>query len=130
MTTTIGIVGSRHWSDYDAFCALLLTIPEANACGAVVSGGARGVDAMARMWAREMGRYYREYKPQIGLYRTFYEAAHARNQEIVDDLVRCRAAGHEVALIALPGPQSRGTYDTMRRAERADVKVILREVRE
>lgn len=125
MSTTIAIVGSRHWTDEKAFRRILLTIPEATSCGAVVTGAARGVDWMAARWARETGRYLREYPPLPG-HRTFTAAAHERNQKIVDDLVICREKGHQVALIAMPGPTALSTYDTIRRAERAGIRIIIK----
>lgn len=124
MTTTVAIVGSRHFSDYAAFCALLADIPEANACDAVVSGGARGVDTMAARWASETERYLRVYvvNSERG---TFSQRTHARNQNIADDL-----AANDGVLIALPGPKSKGTYDTVRRCKALGVKVIVKEVPE
>lgn len=129
VTTTVGIVGSHYWSDYDTFQGVMLVIPEAAACGAVVSGGARGVDEMAERWAKETGRYFQGYPP-LPDRRPFTVRAHERNQRIVDHLDECRRKGHTVALIAMPGPKSRGTYDTIRRAERQGIKVIRWEVPE
>lgn len=130
--STLGIVGSRHYSDYAAFCALLDTDPELAAMvpfvGLVISGAAPGVDEMAARWARERGIELAEYAPSRS--RPFVRAAHMRNQQIADRLDESRRAGQKAALLALPGPESKGTYDTIRRVERYGIEVIKRDVPE
>lgn len=133
MTTTIGIVGSREWSDKAAFEKLLLWDDEIwvlvrSSDVRIVSGACRGVDEMAAWYAQKHHCALTEYAPSKS--RPFTQATHERNQMIADDLMRSRDEGHEVALIAMPGPKSNGTWDTVRRAERAGIKVIVREVPE
>lgn len=53
MTTTIGIVGSRSWTDYAAFRAILSEITKSWTISSerpmrIVSGGAKGVDWVRR----------------------------------------------------------------------------------
>jgi hypothetical protein len=116
--TTVGIVGSRHWTDYDAFVRAVAR----HVLGAqwIVSGGASGVDAMAVSYARSRGFALRVYRTRRhaadGRKWSFTEAAHARNQQIVDA---------SDVLIACPGPQSKGTYDTIRRARKKGIPVVL-----
>lgn len=103
--TTFAIVGSRHWTDYAAFVEIVERhIPPG--VTRIVSGGARGVDTMAISFAIERGLAYTVHWIEEG--EPFRAAAHARNQQIVD-----AADGG----LALPGPKSKGTYDTIRRAK-------------
>lgn len=129
--TVVAIVGSRHWTDYEAFRAVLSEIEEVQSANRIVSGGAHGVDQMAERFADESPNCtFNKHIPDTRTHRTFTQATHARNQQIVDDLAECQDRGHRVALIALPGPDSRGTWDTVNRATRAGIKVIVREVPE
>lgn len=110
----VAIVGSRNWTDYAGF---LLQLPDVGDYDTIISGGAAGVDAMAKRWAERAGLAYIEFHvnqhiPSLG----FTRAAHARNQQIVD------ACDH---LIAMPGPESKGTWDTIRRARACGIPVTI-----
>lgn len=107
--TTYAIVGSRHWNDYETFCAHLA----GRGIESVVSGGAPGVDTMTARWGRgEIHLHVYPSKPERG--ETFTDAAHRRNQQIVD------AAD---SLIAFPCQCSKGTWDTIRRAKKKGIPV-------
>ena len=107
--TTYAIVGSRHWNDYEAFCAHLA----GRGIESVVSGGALGVDSMSEAWAQPpVG--FKSYPPIQLRDETFTDAAHRRNQQIVD------AAD---SLIAFPCQCSKGTWDTIRRAKKKGIPV-------
>lgn len=128
--TTIGIVGSRHFADYEAFRRALVhedagVFQLLMRATRIVSGGARGVDSLAARWVRENGLQLVEYLPTRIKGDTFTDAARARNQEIAEDL-----AANDGVLIAMPGPKSKGSYDTIRRCRKLGVKVIVREVAE
>lgn len=119
--TTVGIVGSRHWITADSwktFCQLVE--PRLGGVQWIVSGGASGVDAMAITYARTHSLGWtvfpaKRHAPD-GRKWTFTEAAHARNQQIVDA---------SDWLIAMPGPKSKGTYDTIRRARKKGIRVVI-----
>lgn len=116
--TTYAIVGSRHWTDYAAFVEIVERhIPRTTT--RIVSGGAAG-GTMAERLAKETGLSLAVYPPEplrplpiIGAMpnpgEEFTRAAHRRNQRIVDEA--------DGGGIALPGPKSKGTYDTIRRAK-------------
>lgn len=112
--SAIAIVGSRRWTDYDAFCQAM---PDLSAYDTIVSGGAKGVDEMAELLARTLDKRLVVHRPVLDGAETFHEAAHARNQAIVN------AAD---ALIAFPGPRSKGTWDTVRRAKEKGIPVFMR----
>lgn len=109
------IIGSRNWTDYDSFRReVFAAFPGADVAeiGEIVSGGARGVDAMARRLADELGVALIEYPPtphSPGT-RAYALACKRRNQQIAD---RLRVAYDEA--IAFPGPDSKGTWDCVRR---------------
>lgn len=112
---TVAIIGSRRWSDFDAFCEAL---PDLAEYGRIVSGGAAGVDTMACMIAGVLKIPCVEFRPRVSAganHAQFTKAAHERNQRIVD------AAD---AMIAFPGPRSRGTWDAIRRARKKGIPVI------
>jgi len=79
---TVAIVGSRRFNDYDRFVELLGDLPMFDR---VVSGGASGVDGMAHTYALATGKAFKAFLPDTSRYRTFTAAAHARNQQIVDE---------------------------------------------
>jgi len=114
--STAAIVGSRKWSDYRAFVRLL---PALFGVTKIVSGGAKGVDAMAERFAREFGYAFEVFRPKRG--KDFTTAARSRNQQLVD-VADC--------VVALPGPRSKGTWDTVRRARAKGIRVYVVEVLE
>lgn len=110
----LGIVGCRHFKDYNVFCEMMECLTKKHLDGQeisrIISGGAAGVDQMAKMWAEENGIpcvvFSVADEPQD---LSFTEQAHRRNQKIVDE---------SNLVFAFPSRGSRGTWDTVRRAER------------
>lgn len=51
-----------------------------------------------------------------------------RNAHMLDMLLALRACGYEVAVYAFPGPESKGTWDMVRRANVANVPVFVHRV--
>ncbi len=117
--TAIGIVGSRYFDDYHAFCDIVTPLLPDGGGFRIVSGGATGVDEMAEMLARDINAPFVEYHQAREPEPSFTRRCHARNQRIVDA---------SDWLIALPGPDSRGTYDTIMRAQKAGKRVIVVQV--
>ena len=104
----IGVSGSRSFNNYNLLSDAL------NACLAVygyitiVSGGAKGADSLARLWARENKVNIIEYLPEWtknGVYNPY--AAFQRNKLIAekcDELIACLVTG-------LPCNGTRNTMD-------------------
>lgn len=115
---SIGIVGSRtagSEADYRNLCEFLQGRPIAR----IVSGGARGADALARRYATDLGIMLVEHLPD---YR-----AHGRGAPIVRNGLIVAASDE---IVALWDGESRGTADTIRKAEAAGKPVhIIRIIR-
>ena len=78
----------------------------------IVSGGARGVDTLAKQLAEESGIKFTEMKPDGWTAAHFY----ARNQRIVD---------YVDAMLALWDGRSGGTIDAVKRARAKGIPVWL-----
>lgn len=85
----------------------------------IISGGAKGVDKLAKDYATEMGYFYLEHAPKVEEHGSFNAAAHARNKQIAID---CDV------LIAFPSETSIGTWDTITRAKNLCKPVYIYEV--
>jgi hypothetical protein len=104
------ITGSRNFKDRDAMVAALEGYDDDTV---IVHGGARGADRLAHDVAFAMGY-------SIALFSADWNkhgkaAGPLRNQAMVD-------AGADVCL-AFPLPGSKGTWDCVKRALRADIPV-------
>ena len=116
----VAIVGSRHIHDYRVFC--LHVRPLLRHDDILVSGGADGIDSLARRYARQNAHQFVEfpvdlklvqkYENELGMDRrsAYGRAAGERNQQIVDYLVDPRDV-----MIAIRCPHSRGTPDSIAR---------------
>lgn len=109
------IAGSREITDIRILLAAVqasgFTITE------VVEGGARGVDRMAREWARANLIPYRTFDANWDLYGK--KAGPIRNREM---------AAYGEALIAIPSSVSRGTQDMIRQANVKGLQVYVHRV--
>jgi hypothetical protein len=112
------IAGSR---DIYSYSTLLKAVEKAKAWGisvtSVVSGGARGVDALGEQYARENNLPLSVFKPDWSLGKS---AGPIRNQNMAD------SEGVE-ALIAVTNG-SRGTADMIRRAKDKGLRVYIEQV--
>lgn len=83
----VGIVGSRHFTNYEFFKKHLdLKIEEIGMNDAkikVVSGGARGVDTLAVRWAKNQGHELKIFRPNWKKYGR--AAGPIRNKQIVQE---------------------------------------------
>lgn len=110
----IAIVGTRdtkisfdEWSEY--------LLGEIKNTDTIVSGGAKGIDTYAANLAKLCGCKLVEFKPE---YKRYGRAATIiRNTKIVEE---------SDMVVAFPSDSSKGTYDTIRKAQKAgkQVKVI------
>lgn len=100
-------MGSRAFDDYELLCRVL------RACepSSIVSGGARGADALARRYAEENGLPLTEHLPRHLEGKGEYRPGnyHERNRRIVED---CEA------VVAFVAGESRGTASTVEYARR------------
>jgi len=112
----VAIVGSRNFTDYSFFKQrvdeLINKLEDKNIT--IISGGARGVDQLAKVYAMEKGYPYEEYKPDYVVFGK--KAPLIRNRQIVEesDLV-----------IAFPTKESRGTWHVINLARKAGKVVVV-----
>ena len=108
----LGIVGTRNPKiPFEEFCKFLKGYnPDL-----IVSGGAKGIDSYAEEYARMKAIPVKIFLPEYSKYGK--SATFIRNQQIIDSATR---------LIAFPSIESKGTYDSIRRAERSnkEIKII------
>lgn len=83
----------------------------------VIEGGSTGIDNLARRIAEALGIRVETFKARWDLYGK--GAGPKRNQAMLDSGVDL--------VIALPGKYSRGTFDMIRRANKAGVPVEIKE---
>lgn len=121
----IGVTGSRSWDDEVHVRSVLEnhTFGERR-FGLVVGDCPTGVDRIAREYGQDVGC-------RIEVMMADWEnqgkaAGPMRNQAIVDRL-RGRAGSY---LLAFPGPESRGTWDTINRARKAGLATTIYHPRE
>jgi len=110
----VAIVGSRDITDkeeywYSKICG---NIPPN--CTEIVSGGAEGIDTLARRYAKEHKLLLKEFLPDYKKYGR--SAAFIRNDEIV---------GYAHIVLAFWDGKSRGTADTVLKCYRANKPVEI-----
>ncbi len=106
----VGIVGSRTFPQLKLVEWFVRDMPQGVT---IVSGGAKGVDAAAAEYARQRGLEVIEYQPDLSGCTERYEYTQRyfdRNQRIVND---CDL------LVAFTEKENGGTWDTIKRAQRA-----------
>ena len=116
----IGIVGSRDFTNNEKFelnMNLILTdkgIPINKECLKIISGGARGADTLARMFAQKHGLEITEYKNDFAKYgvKGYFE----RNKQIVEN---------SDFLIVFWDGESRGTLNTLDHCKKLGKEAIV-----
>lgn len=115
-----GIIGSRTFSDTELFKNILNKIfKEKGSPTVIISGGAKGADAMAEVYALNNKVSFQKYEPQFEIFppnTRNYEAPKARNTEI---------AIHSDVLIAFWDMKSTGTKDTIDKSVAMGKKVYV-----
>jgi len=110
----LGVIGSRLFDDYDFVEKKILENFDIKEIDTIVSGGAKGVDTLGEIFAMKYNLKRDITKPDWkGLGKG---AAFIRNQQIVDN---------SDCLIAFPIGTSGGTWDTIRKAEKQNKKIIV-----
>ena len=107
------VTGSRDWRKGSVIGIELAQLPEGST---IVQGCASGADAIARSLALGLGFDVEDHWPDY-VNLSFAEANKARNQEMVD-------LGADLVL-AFPTKRSRGTWDCVTRAGRANLQVKI-----
>lgn len=80
----------------------------------VISGGAKGVDSFAKLFSVRHHKPYMEFAPQYNVYGRY--ATLKRNTQIVKDAS---------TVIAFPSAESKGTYHSIKEAQRLGQRVIV-----
>jgi hypothetical protein len=109
------VTGARAWTDRAAIERALLDAAGDRADVVVVHGAAVGADTIAGELAVALG--WRVEAHPADWAKGGRRAGPRRNREMVE-------AGADVCL-AFPGPESRGTWDCVRRARRAGIPVVV-----
>lgn len=116
MTRRVLITGSRDWSDVSTIRALIDSLPMDTV---VIVGDANGADKIARVYADERGLvcgvFYADWANHGKA------AGPMRNQRMIDK-------GRPTEAHAFPLPDSRGTWDCVRRCETAGIPVTIHRV--
>lgn len=111
----LGIVGSRNPGvSYQDWEKLLLAKIDPSKVEMVISGGAKGVDTYAKIFAGRHHIPYMEFAPQYSVYGKY--ATLKRNTQIVKEAT---------TVVAFPTADSRGTLHSMREAERLKRNLIV-----
>ena len=114
----IVIVGSRSFSNYSFMKKCILNIIDVNIIDYIISGGAKGADSLAEVFAKDYNIRTMIFKPNWKKYGR--AAGVIRNTDIINnaDIV-----------IAFPIGDSKGTYNSINKAKKADKKVYIFEER-
>jgi len=116
----LAIVGSREITDPQILLDALAKIQSLGLVTEIVSGGAKGIDTLARNYAEVNGLKLVEFLPDYEKYGR--GATLARNTEIIK-------YADIVLAIPLKG-KSKGTYDDIRKAESIGKRLYVHEVKE
>lgn len=113
---SLAVVGSRSFRDAAVMRAWIkVCMPDELPSNVeIVSGGARGTDALARKYAEDEGITYKEFPAEWEHYGK--SAGTIRNQEIIE---------HAEVVLAFWDGNSAGTKDTINKAIRAKKPVII-----
>ena len=111
----LAIVGTRKPGiNYAEWEALLLSKVDPNDVTEVVSGGAKGIDTYAKLFAARHHIPLMEFLPQYDVYGRY--ATLSRNKQIV------REAN---TVIAFPSADSKGTLHTIKEAKQMGKRLIV-----
>ena len=119
------VTGSRDWEDYDTLRSYMDHVSYINGTkfSVIIHGDCKGVDQLARQYAAEQGINVVAFPADWTLGN---KAGPIRNQEMINwALTRYTNALTEVICIAFPLPSSKGTWDCIRRCERAKIRTYV-----
>lgn len=113
----LAIVGSRYLTDYEFFSTKVdeyIGNEKTPVVDCIISGGARGADTMAARYAHEHNINFLCFTADWTRYGK--AAGHIRNSQMIDVAD---------AVLAFPLEDSRGTYDTVRKAKEKGIQVVI-----
>ena len=113
----LAIVGYRQFTNYEEFTQIVNEYMIEYEVETIISGGAEGVDAMAKRYANEFDYNYIEFPANWAKYRI--KAGPIRNTQIVQNCDR---------VLALTSVNSRGTFDTIKKAKKLLGVEMVREI--
>ena len=110
------ICGGRHYADFERIKATLVELGGKETISVVIHGAADGADCLGALAAQELGI------PLIAVPADWRKHGNAagpiRNQQMIDE--------HSPNLVlAFPDPQSKGTWDMVRRAKKDEIEVRI-----
>jgi hypothetical protein len=109
------VAGSRHLECYDVFYKTMgVMLAKWGTPTKIISGGCRGVGAMAKKYATEMKYEFQEYPADW--YRYGAKAGPMRNTIMVDLADK---------VLAFVDEQSKGTWDTIKKARKFPEKELI-----
>lgn len=112
------VTGSRHWTNRETVRRAL------EGCGPVdlvIEGGARGADRLAREEARAMGVHVATIE---ALWDYTGKGAGPRRNSVLVALVEALDATSLAECLAFPLPDSIGTWDCIKKAQKAGIPVF------
>ena len=111
----LAIVGTRNPGvTYQEWEKLLLDKINPDEIQMVISGGAKRIGTFAKLFAARHHKPYMEFAPQYDVYGRY--ATLKRNTQIVKEAS---------AVIAFPSAESKGTYHSIKEAQRLGRRVIV-----
>lgn len=111
----LAIVGTRNPGvTYQEWEKLLLDKINPDEIQVVISGGAKGVDSFAKLFAARYHKPYMEFAPRYDVYGRY--ATFNRNAQIAQEAS---------TIIAFPSPDSKGTLHTIREALRMKKQLMV-----
>ena len=106
------VCGSRDWTNKEVIREEIVKLNPS----VIIEGGARGADKIAREIAIELEIDVMEYPAEWDKYEE--GAGPIRNQQMLDE-------AYPNLVLAFPLPDSRGTWDMIRRARAAGIEVKI-----
>jgi hypothetical protein len=110
----LAIIGSRSFNNYELMKSTITSNFEGIKIALILSGGARGADSLAEVLGKELGIPVKVILPDWKHYGK--KAGLIRNTEIIKE---------SDAIAAFWDGSSRGTLDSIRKAEKLGKPVIL-----
>ena len=107
------VCGSRRIERCTALLQRMTDLPPGTT---IIEGGATGIDSAARLYAQALRLLIEEYKPDWKVHGS--GAGLVRNTRMLRE-------GKPELVIAVPGSDSRGTWDMVRKAQKAGVPVEI-----